>query len=141
MNEQTGRSPSGRHSRFDKGQRQLMRRDIDVLRLIGEQYTYRFDQLQSVLARHPDAHAANPKQLSETRTRAAIQKWEQLGLARSRKVLHDDPAYIWLTKNGLHHADLAVAFWEPEHGNLDHYAWINEAQAACEVDFQKTSDQ
>ena len=45
--ERSGRSP--RRTRFDKGHRQLIQRDIDVLRLIGEQYTYRFDQLQVVL--------------------------------------------------------------------------------------------
>ena len=99
--QQLGRSPTGRRLRFDKGKRQLTHRDPDVLKRIGEQHTYRFDQLQGVLARHPDSHAANLDRLSETRTRAAIQKWEQLGLARSRKIFHQEPAYVWLTRRGL----------------------------------------
>ena len=136
MNDKAGRSPSGRHVRFDKGQRQLTQRDQDVLRLIGEQYCYRFDQLQAVLARHPNSHSADPDALSETRTRAAIQKWEQLDLARSRKILHSHPAYVWLTRRGIHHAGLDVAFWEPEHGNLDHYAWINEVRAGRDAIYQ-----
>jgi len=135
--ERSGRSP--RRTRFDKGHRQLIQRDIDVLRLIGEQYTYRFDQLQVVLARHPDSHTANPNLLSETRTRAAIEKWEQLGLAQSQKILHKDPAYVWLSRRGLHHAGLDVAYWEPEHGDLEHYAWINEARAGCEANFQRNN--
>ena len=135
--EQSGQSPHGRRTRIDKGQRQLIQRDIDVLRLIGEQYTYRFDQLQVLLARHPDSHAANPNLLSETRTRAAIQKWEQLGLAHSRKILHNEAAYVWLSRRGLHHVNLDVAYWEPEHGNLDHYAWINEVRAGCMANFRR----
>jgi hypothetical protein len=135
--ERSAQSPTGRKVRFDKGQRQLIRRDLDILRRIGEQYTYRFDQLQAELARHPDSHAENPRKLSETRTRAAIAKWEQLGLVQSRKILHHEPAYVWLSRKGLHHAGLDVAYWEPEHSDLDHYAWINEVRVACEVRFSK----
>lgn len=124
-----GRSPTGRRLRFDKGQRQLTRRDVDVLQLIGEQYTYRFDQLQGVLARHPDSHSADPASLSETRTRAAIQKWEQLGLARSRKIFHEQPAFVWLTPRGLRQAGLDVEPWEPPNNSLDHPCWINEVRA------------
>lgn len=135
--ERSALSPTGRQVRFDKGRRQLIRRDLDILRRIGEQYTYRFDQLQAELAHHPDSHAENPRKLSETRTRAAIQKWEQLGLAHSRKILHNEPAYVWLSRRGLHHVGLDMAYWEPEHSDLDHYAWINQARIGCMAQFQR----
>lgn len=129
-NEDQGKPP--RKHRSDKGQRQLTQRDLDTLRLIGEQYTYCFDQLQGILARHPDTTSAEKEFLSETRTRAAIQKWKDLGLADSRKILHAAPAYVWLSRRGLYHVQLNVAFWEPEHSDLEHYFWINETRAHLE---------
>ena len=47
-----------RAPRSDKGQRRLIERDLDILRLIGEQYAYRFDQLQVTLTRFSEV----PKQ-------------------------------------------------------------------------------
>ncbi len=120
-----------RRPRSDKGQRQLTQRDLDILELIGQQYTYCFDQLQGVLARHPDT-SAEKEFLSETRTRAAIEKWKQLGLADSRKILHGAPQWVWLTRRGLYHVRLNVAYWEPEHSDLEHYFWINETRAHLE---------
>jgi hypothetical protein len=119
-----------RATRSDKGQRRLIQRDLDTLRLIGEQYTYRFDQLQQVLARHPETTCEDQDCLSETRTREAINKWKQLGLADGRKILVGEPSYVWLTRRGLHHLQLDVAFWEPEHTNLQHYYWCNEVRAS-----------
>lgn len=134
-----GRSPTGRLIRMDRGQRRLIRRDPDVLRLIGEQYTYRFDQLQGQLARHPDSQSHDPTVLSETRTRNAIQKWEQLGLARSRKIFQDEPAYVWLTPRGLRFVDLEVAPWSPT-DRLGHPYWINEVRALRDMLATEFSD-
>jgi hypothetical protein len=128
--EQPGKPP--RRPRSDKGHRQLTQRDLDTLLLIGQQYTYCFDQLQGILARHPDTTSAEKEFLSETRTRAAIEKWKQLGLADSRKILHGAPAWVWLTRRGLYHVQLQVAYWEPEHSDLEHYFWINETRAHLE---------
>ena len=124
-----------RKPRSDKGQRQLTQRDLDTLLLVGQQYTYCFDQLQGVLARHPDTNSADKEMLSETRTRAAIEKWKQLGLADSRKILVGAPAWVWLTRRGLYHVRLQVAYWEPEHSDLEHYFWINETRACLEKDY------
>jgi hypothetical protein len=127
-----GQQHSARRPRSDKGQRQLTQRDLDTLLLIGQQYTYCFDQLQGVLARHPDTQSAEKEFLSETRTRAAIEKWKQLQLADSRKILHSAPQWVWLTRRGLYHVRLTVAYWEPEHSDLEHYFWINETRAYLE---------
>jgi hypothetical protein len=124
--------PPSRKPRSDKGKRQLTPRDLDTLLLIGQQYTYCFDQLQTILARHPDTTSAEREFLSETRTRAAIEKWKQLGLADSRKILHDAPQWVWLTRRGLYHVHLNVAYWEPEHSDLEHYFSVNETRAHLE---------
>ena len=121
-----------RAPRSDKGQRRLIERDLDILRLIGEQYAYRFDQLQGLLARHPQTHSADPTFLSETRTREAIKKWKQLGLVDSRKILHEDSAWVWLTRKGLSQVGLSVHFLEPRAADLSHVLWVNDIRALVE---------
>jgi hypothetical protein len=125
-------SPSERRPRSDKGKPQLTQRDLDVLRMIGEQTAYRFDQVQVLLARHPTTQAADPAFLSETRTFVAIQRWQRLGLAEYRKILHDQLGWIWLTARGIAHLQLPVRFHVPFHGDLEHLFWINETRALVE---------
>ncbi len=132
MRQQTSRQKKTvreRRPRLDKGKPQLTQRDLDVLRMIGEQTAYRFDQLQGLLARHPMTHSADPAFLSETRTTVMVRRWQQLGLADYGKILHDQPGWIWLTARGIAHLQLPVRFHEPFHGDLEHLYWINETRA------------
>ena len=119
-------------TRSDKGKPRLTRRDRDVLRQIGEGTAYCFDQLQGLLARHPDTQSKDPSCSSESRTRALIRRWEQLGLVEYRKILHDEPGWIWLTRKGLYHVGLSARFHEPSLANLEHLFWINETRALIE---------
>ncbi len=121
-----------RQPRSDKGKPQLTQRDLDILRIIGEQTAYRFDQLQGLLARHPMTHSADPAFLSETRTTVMIRRWQTLDLANYRKILHDQSGWIWLTAKGIAHLQIPVRFHEPFHGDLEHLYWINETRALVE---------
>lgn len=123
---------SERQPRLDRGKPQLTQRDLDVLRIIGEQTAYRFDQLQGLLARHPMTHSADPTFLSETRTTVMIRRWQRLGLADYRKILHNQEGWIWLTAKGIAHLQLPVRFHEPFHGDLEHLYWINETRTLIE---------
>ncbi len=124
-----------RKPRSDRGIPQLTTRDQDTLRRIGEQIAYRSDQLQGLLARHPLTQSANPAFLSESRTFAITQRWHQLGLVQSRKILHDQPKWIWLTAKGIAHLQLPVRFHEPFPGDLEHLYWINETRAFIEEQY------
>ena len=124
--------PGERRLRSDRGKPQLTLRDLDILRIIGEQTAYRFDQLQGLLARHPETQSADPDVLSETRTTAIIRRWQHLGLADYRKILHDQPSWIWLTAKGLSHLGLALRFHEPAYADLEHLYWINETRTLVE---------
>src|SRR3954451_6452006 len=85
----------------DKDRAHLRQRDLDILRLIGEQTAYRFDQLQALLARHPGTQAKDPRFLSQSYTSTLIRRWKRLGLVTSRKIYHDEPGWICLTERGL----------------------------------------
>ncbi len=122
----------GKPSRSDKGCPRLTARDDDILLLIGEQTGYRFDQLQGLLARHPDTHAEEPAFLSESRTAALIKRWEHLGLVKYDKIYHHDPGWIWLTRKGLAHCHLRLRYLDLYKADLNHLFWINETRALIE---------
>ncbi|GCF11813.1 hypothetical protein [Dictyobacter arantiisoli] len=121
-----------RKTRSDKGHPQLTSRDEDVLRLIGEQTAYRFDQLQGLLARHPESQSQDPDVLSESRTREIIERWKILGLATYQKIHYDTPGWISLTRKGLYHCNLSLRFIDPRHSDLEHLFWINETRIMIE---------
>jgi hypothetical protein len=124
---------AARSPRSDKGRAQLTRRDLDLLRIIGEQTAYCFDQLQGWLARHPDSHSSDPACLSESRTSALLQRLQKLGLLIYRKVLYEEPGWAWCSARGLFHAQLPCRFHEPSLADLEHLFWVNETRALVEA--------
>ncbi len=121
-----------RKTRSDKGYPQLTQRDEDILPQIGIQTAYRFDQLQGLLARHPDSQSTDPTCLSESRTREIIERWKALGLVMYQKVRYDEPGWVSLTRKGLYHFNLSLRFIDPRYSDLDHLFWINETQVHIE---------
>jgi hypothetical protein len=135
MKESLSQERKSRKVRVDKGIPQLTQRDLDILHLVGEQTAYRFDQLQGLLARHPDTQSGDPAFLSESRTTALIGRWKHLGLADYRKIRYDEPGWIWLTRKGLYHLDLPMKFLDPRHSDLDHLFWVNETRILVETTY------
>ncbi len=121
-----------RKTRVDKGHPQITRRDEDVLLQIGMQTAYRFDQLQSVLAWHPDSQSTDPTCLSESRTREIVERWKTLGLVMYQKIRYDEPGWVSLTRKGLYHFNLSLRFIDPRYSDLDHLFWVNEVRAYIE---------
>src|SRR5258708_13263350 len=75
-----------RKKRSDTGTR-LTERDLLALRLIGEQYALRFDQLQALLGHHAKAHTKHAGMLSASPTRHALARWQHAGLFQSTNLL------------------------------------------------------
>ncbi len=122
-----------RSPRSDKGLAQLTRRDLDLLRLVGEQTAYSFGQLQGWLARHPDSQSTDPTCLSESRTSALIQRLQKLDLLVYRKILYEEPGWVWCSARGLFHTQLPCRFHEPALADLGHLFWVNETRALVEL--------
>lgn len=115
-----------RKERSDKGSIKITERDLVVLRFIGDQYAVRADQLARLLKR-PDAGA-----LSDSATRAVLARWEKAGLADSRKVIADEPRFIWLTRKGLDEVGRPFKSWIPTAASLDHIFWTNQVRMHTE---------
>lgn len=115
-----------RKERSDKGSIKITERDLSVLRFIGEQYAVRQDQLARLLKRR--AQGA----LSDSATRAVVARWEKAGLTDSRKVITDEPKFIWLTRRGLDEVGLAFKPWAPTAASLVHIFWTNQVRIHTE---------
>ena len=115
-----------RKERSDKGSIKITERDLEVLGFIGEQYAVRQDQLARLLKR--PANGA----LSDSATRAVVARWEKAGLTDSRKVIADEPRFVWLTRKGLDEVGLSFKPWAPTAASLAHIFWTNQVRMHTE---------
>lgn len=115
-----------RKKRSDKGSIKITERDLFVLRFIGEQYAVRQDQLARLLKRPAEGV------LSDSATRAVVARWEKAGLTDSRKVIADEPRFIWLARRGLDEVGLAFKPWAPTAASLAHIFWTNQVRMHTE---------
>jgi len=135
--EMTSRKP--RKPRSDRGPR-LTERNHKALSWIGQQYAVRLDQLQIVLARlgEPGQYATKPKEkgrLTRKRTMDLVRRWERLGLVNSGRFLHGDPAWVWLSVEGLHAVRQQIGdlrSFEPTPARLSHLFFCNQARLLVE---------
>jgi hypothetical protein len=110
----------------------LRQRDPDILRLIGEQIAYRFDQLQALLARHPNTQAKDPAFLSLSQTSRLVKQWERLGLATNHTIRHHEPRWISLTQKGLTLVGIPAQALDLSQVDLNHVFWVNEIRVLIE---------
>lgn len=115
-----------RRARSDKGSVRLTGRDMTSLRWIGEQYAVRFDQLARLLGRSVG------RTLTESTTRAAVNRWTRGGFAKSRKVTVGEPGFVWLTTRGLREVGLSFKAWEPSASTVNHLYWTNQVRLHAE---------
>lgn len=115
-----------RKERSDKGSIKITERDLSVLTFIGQQYGVRADQLARLLKRPAEGA------LSESATRAVIARWDKAGLAASRKVIADQPRFVWLTRKGLEEVGLSFKPWTPTAASLAHIFWTNQVRIHTE---------
>jgi hypothetical protein len=118
----------------------LRQRDLDILRLIGEQAAYRFDQLQTLLARHCDTRAKDPTFLSPSQTYTLIRRWKKLGLVTTRTIIyHYEPGWISLTQRGLALVGVSAQSPIPHYAELNQLFWVNETRALVEERYESRS--
>ncbi len=130
--QEQGKAREPRKSQADKDSAHLRQRDLDILRLIGEQTAYRFDQLQALLVHHPDTRAKDPAFLSPSQTSRLIQRWKRLGLVTSHKIRHHEPGWISLTQKGLALVGISARSLDLSHLDLNQLFWVNETRVLIE---------
>lgn len=109
----THRTP-GRRS--DAGTVRCSARDLELLRIVGEQYAVTLPQLARMMGCSP--HAA----------RWLRSRWERAGWTSGRALLVGEPVFVWLTRRGQSLAGVDYAVWRPNAGMLAHIAAVTDVR-------------
>lgn len=102
--------------RADAGSVRVSVRDIELLRIVGEQYAVTLPQLALMMGR------------SEHAARWLRSRWERAGWAKGRAVLVDAPVFVWLTRRGSSLAGLDYSVWRPNAGMLAHIGAVTDVR-------------
>jgi hypothetical protein len=94
----------------------MSRRDLDVLRWVGEQYAVRSDQLVAGLG-------CNPRTVQRLLARLREQRFADV-----RHLLVGEPAWVIPTVRGLRAAGLSFGVWRPRLGSLAHVCAVTEVR-------------
>jgi hypothetical protein len=114
-----------RKKRRDAGDILLNQRDRFALTWIGHQYTIRLDHLQILLGQQTESG----EKLGESAARHVVTRWEKAGWVRVKRLLADEPYWVWLTHLGLRKVGLPYNYKDIKQSstdNLEHLAAINE---------------
>jgi hypothetical protein len=91
-------------------------RDLDLLRVVGEQYAVTLPQLAQMM--DCSSHAA----------RWLRARWERAGWAKGRALLVGEPVFVWLTRRGSSLASVDYSVWRPNAGMLAHIAAVTDVR-------------
>ena len=109
---------SARRAPWDAGP-EATARDLAALRFVGEQYAARLDVLALVLGRLSPAVVRDAGRLGERTVRQRVERWEQAGWARRRRMLGQ--TWVLATRAGLRLAGLELDLWTPALDRLAHH--------------------
>ena len=111
---------SGRRRRRDRGTYQVSERDVELLRLIAEQYTVTLEQLARMIGR------------SHRTARGLRDRWCNAGWTQSAKLAVHLPPFVWLTSRGRRVADSPYRTWQPNHGLATHIEAVTDLRLLLE---------
>jgi hypothetical protein len=122
----------GRAPRRDKGQPLWTPRDLAMLVWMADQYAVRRDHLAVLLGQRAEAQTKVPGQLADTTVKDWVHRWRRVGIIESRRVLLEAPGWVWVTREGLEHLEVAYRYWEPKERGLAHLHAINQVRLLVE---------
>ena len=113
--------------RSDYGTVRATARDLDLLRWIGDQFAVNTDQLKILMNRWKRAHEPDWQEasISDETVKWLIKRWRKAGWVESRKLLAREPAWVWLSKDGLTEMGLEYPVYTPAVGRLNHIYHVN----------------
>jgi len=94
-----------RARRSDAGTVRCSARDLELLRIVDEQYAVTLPQLARLMG--CSSHA--PRWLRS--------RWERAGWVRGRALLVGEPVFVWLTRRGQSLAGVDYSLWRPNSGD------------------------
>ena len=119
--------------RSDYGITKITERDLLVLRWVGEQYAVSIDHIGEILSRESESKEKIKEEfLSPRAVRWVLTRWKKTGLVVCKKLLVEQPQWVWLTKKGLKEVGLSYGYQEPSVGKLIHHWHVNAVRLHVE---------
>jgi DNA-binding transcriptional ArsR family regulator len=113
----THRGVAGGTGARRRGEHELLRRrDLELVRWLGEQYGARTDQLETLLDCGPRT------------VQRVLARLRDAGLVTTRRLLVGEPAWVIPTSTGLRAAGHGFGIWQPRIGLLTHVAAVNDVR-------------
>ena len=109
-----------RRRRCDYGSVKASERDLELLYLVGEQYSVTLPQIARLIGR--SVHAA----------RALRDRWKRAGWVGSGQLSVQAPSFVWLTGRGAAGVESPFRVWQPNHGLALHIAAVTEVRLLLE---------
>lgn len=108
--------------RSDYGSVRATPRDLHLLPWIGDQFAVNTDLLKILINRWKRAHEPEwqEESVSDETVKWLIKRWRKAEWVESRKLLAREPAWVWLSKDGLADMGLEYPDYEPMVGRLNH---------------------
>jgi len=118
----------------------LTDRDMETLQWIAEQYAIAIDHLQILLNRLRDPELTGPETkeegtLTEKRALKIVRRWQTMGLAERKHIMHGEPQWVWLTPLGLKLVEEETGefrSYTPNAATINHLYWTNHARLFVE---------
>ena len=108
-------------------------RDLEVLTWIAEQYGVRRDQLAVLLAREGVVATKTPGRLAPATVKYWVERWKPAGVIGTVRLLVGQPSWVWVTRLGLEHLEVAYRYWEPQARSVAHLYAVNQVRLLVEA--------
>ncbi len=102
--------------RSDAGHIRIAQRDLELLRVVGEQFAITLPQLARLMGR------------SEHAARWLRARWQRAGWVEGRALLVSEPVFVWLTRPGQRLAGLPYKLWVPNAALLAHIRAVTDVR-------------
>jgi hypothetical protein len=110
----------GRRARRDRGSHQVSERDVELLKLIGEQYAITLDQLARLIGR------------TYRTARGLRDRWCNAGWTDSAKLAVELPPFVWLTGRGSRLVESPFRTWDAGSGLATHIEAVTKVRLLLE---------
>ena len=102
--------------RSDAGHIRVAERDLELLRVVGEQFAVTLPQLARLMGR------------SEHAARWLRARWQRADWVQGRALLVGEPVFVWLTRPGQRLAGLPYKLWVPNPVMLAHIRAVTDVR-------------
>lgn len=115
-----------RKERSDKGSFQFTERDVYLLSWMHEQFAFRFDHLHWLIGDFAGS------EMTRENTQQLVGRWRRGGWVETRKILAQQPYWIWASQKLLRELGFSLPYNRPKAATVAHLQAVNSVRLLIE---------